>query len=115
MTRNNKQEQIGDVYQIVTDRVIELLEKGTVPWHKAWATGEQFPINLVSGKKYRGINVWLLSAAGYGSPYWVSYKQAQDLGGSVRKGEKSTLAVFWKRIEKEDKETGETKIVRLLR
>src|SRR5437868_3558036 len=87
----------SDVYQIVTDRVIELLERGTIPWRKAWAQGEDFPSNLVSGRKYRGINVWLLSAAGYGSPFWVSYKQAGELGGNVKAGEKSSVAVFWKR------------------
>jgi antirestriction protein ArdC len=52
----------NDVYQIVTDRVIELLEKGTVPWRKAWAQGEDFPSNLVSKKKYRGMGAAYLSA-----------------------------------------------------
>src|SRR4029077_507999 len=81
----------NDVYQIVTDRVISLLEAGTVPWRKPWAGGDyQFPRNLASGKAYRGVNVWLLSCAGYGSPYWVSYKQAKERGGNVRKGEKSS-------------------------
>ena len=107
----------NDVYQIVTDRVISLLEAGTVPWRKPWAGGEyQFPRNLASGKPYRGVNVWLLSCAGFGSPYWVSYKQARERGGNVRKGEKSSLAVFWKRLEVDDKENpGKRKFVPLLR
>lgn len=106
----------NDVYQIVTDRVISLLEAGTVPWRKPWAGGDyQFPRNLASGKAYRGVNVWLLSCAGFGSPYWVSYKQARDRGGNVRKGEKSSLAVFWKRLDIDDKQTGERKFVPLLR
>jgi antirestriction protein ArdC len=105
----------NDVYQIVTDRVISLLESGTVPWRKPWAGGDQFPMNLASGKAYRGVNVWLLSCAGFSSPYWVSYKQAQDRGGSVRKGEKSSLAVFWKRLETTDKATGEKKTIPMLR
>lgn len=106
----------NDVYQIVTDRVISLLEAGTVPWRKPWAGGEyQFPMNLASGKAYRGVNVWLLSCAGFGSPYWVSFKQARDRGGNVRKGEKSSLAVFWKRLDVDDKVTGERKFVPLLR
>jgi antirestriction protein ArdC len=106
----------NDVYQIVTDRVISLLEAGTVPWRKPWAGGEyQFPRNLVSGKEYRGVNVWLLSCAGFGSPYWVSYKQAAERGGQVRKGEASSLAVFWKRLEVDDKATGDKKWVPLLR
>jgi antirestriction protein ArdC len=105
----------NDVYQIVTDRVISLLEAGTVPWRKAWAGGDEFPKNLASGKAYRGVNVWLLSCAGYGSPYWLSYKQAQARGGSVRKGEKSSIAVFWKRLETTDKATGEAKTIPMLR
>lgn len=93
----------GDVYQIVTDRVITLLEAGTVPWRKPWVGGEaQFPVNLASGKRYRGINVWMLSMSGYSSPYWVSYKQCQARGGQVRKGEKSSIATFWKRLELDD-------------
>lgn len=113
--KNNHTSERSDVYQIVTDRVIELLEKGTVPWHKSWASSEQFPMNLVSKKLYRGINVWMLGVAGYASPYWLSYKQAGDLGGNVRKGETSSLAVFWKRLEVEDKVTGEKKTVPMLR
>ena len=105
-----------DVYEIVTDRIIDLLEKGVVPWHKPWAGGSnQLPCNLVSKKAYRGVNVWLLSCAGYSSPYWVSYKQATELGGQVRKGEKSTLVVYWKMFENIDKATGEKKTIPMLR
>ena len=96
------------VYDIVTDQVLKLLERGTVPWHRPWHGGE-LPQNLVSRKAYRGINPFLLGCTGYASPYWLSYKQAQQRGGNVRKGEKSTLVVFWKRwtTEKRDAETGE--------
>lgn len=80
-TQNQKTNDRGDVYEIVTEQIIKLLEAGTVPWHKPW-NGGGMPINLVSKKEYRGINVWMLGAAGYGSPYWVSYKQATDLGGN---------------------------------
>lgn len=104
-----------DVYQIVTDRIIELLEAGTVPWNKPWKGNDQFPMNLVSKKLYRGVNIWMLHCAGFGSPYWVSYKQARDLGGFVKAGEKSSIAVFWKRFETKDKTTGEKKFIPLLR
>jgi len=104
-----------DVYQIVTNRIIELLEAGVVPWHKPWAAGAEEPMNLVSKKPYRGVNVWLLAASGYSSPYWVSYKQAQELGGQVRKGESSTLVVFWKMLKGKDKATGEEKTIPMLR
>ena len=98
------------VYQIVTDRIIGLLESGTVPWRKPWASGAVgHPQNLTSGKRYRGINVFLLSAVGYGSPYWLTYRQAQGRGGNVRKGEHAIPVVFWKQWEttRTDPETGE--------
>ena len=59
------------------------------------------PRNLASGKPYRGVNVFLLHAMSYTSPYWLTFKQAQELGGHVRKGEKSCPVVFWKWLEVE--------------
>jgi antirestriction protein ArdC len=82
-----------DIYQTITDRVIDQLEKGVVPWVFPVNTG--FPKNRVSKKSYRGINIFLLFGAPYDSRYWLSYKQAQDLGGHVRKGEKGSPVVFW--------------------
>lgn len=105
-----------DVYQIVTDRIISELENGTVPWRKPWrAVGGDRPTNLVSGKPYRGINQLLLSMSDYTSPYWVTFKQAKLKGGCVRKGEKSTLIVFWKMNRYEDKTTGKEKTIPMLR
>ena len=96
-----------DVYQITTDRIVNLLEEGTVPWHKPWGGQEEHPRNLVSGKKYRGINAFVLSALDYGSPYWLTYKQAKDREGHVRKGERGFPCVYWNWTEKEDSKTGE--------
>ena len=95
-----------DVYQIITDQILKALDEGTVPWRKPWRGGSAGrPKSLATRKPYNGINVWLLSmsamSAGYESPYWTTYKKAQELGGQVRKGEKSTVAVFWKCYEKE--------------
>jgi antirestriction protein ArdC len=84
-----------DVYQMITDRIIEKLEAGTVPWHKPWRSIGA-PRNLVSKRSYRGINVWLLTAQGYTSPYWATVRQINELAGSVRKGEKATPVVFWR-------------------
>lgn len=110
---NTKTEK-SDVYQIVTDRVIELLEAGTVPWNKPWVGGAaQVPKNLASGKPYKGINLWLLGCASYSSPYWVTYKQAQERGGQVKKGEKSSLVTFWKMFEAE--KDGQKKKIPMLR
>ncbi len=58
----------GSVYDIITERIIAMLEKGTVPWRKPWQAKAGFPRNLVSGKPYRGINVFLLHAMSYESP-----------------------------------------------
>lgn len=93
-----------DVYQQVTDRIISLLERGTIPWRKSWSAGSGVPRNLVSGKEYRGINIFILSAMPYSSPYWLTYKQATDLGGHVCKGEKSAPVIFWKLLDKHDQD-----------
>lgn len=84
------------VYEIVTEKILAQLEAGTVPWRKPWTSAQLQPRNLVSGKAYRGVNRFMLACTGHASPFWLSYKQALQLGGHVRKGEKSTLIVFWK-------------------
>ncbi|MDX2225594.1 MAG: zincin-like metallopeptidase domain-containing protein [Verrucomicrobiae bacterium] len=94
---------MNEVYQIITDKMLELLKQGQIPWKMPWVNG--VPQNLVTRKPYRGINVLLTMMKGYGSPYWLTFKQAQDLGGTIKKGSKSTLIVFWKFLPKLD-ETG---------
>ncbi|HKD66816.1 MAG TPA: zincin-like metallopeptidase domain-containing protein [Candidatus Binataceae bacterium] len=84
-----------DNYAIVTEKIINLLEQGIVPWRRPWAsTG--LPRNLVSKKPYRGVNLFLLSATKFVSLFWLTRRQANELGGSVRKGEHSQIVVFWK-------------------
>ena len=85
------------VYQYVTDRILACLEKGTIPWKKEWKGYPLVPTNLLSKKPYRGVNRFLLDPAvnGFSSPYWLSYKQAQELGGQVKSGAKSQMCVFW--------------------
>ena len=87
------------VYQKITDVIIEKLKQGVIPWQKPWNGEEGIPRNLVSKKAYQGINVFLLSCLGYESPYFVTFKQAKQLGGSIRKGEKATFVVFYKWID----------------
>lgn len=95
-------------YQRVTDQIIELLERGVVPWRKPWAGSEQWPKNLVSAKRYRGINPFLLGITawgkGYESAFWMTYRQAKGRGGHVRKGEKATTIVFWKQWTVDDRD-----------
>ena len=80
---------MASVYEIVTEQIVEQLENGVAPWRKPWRT--ELPVNLVSGKAYRGLNVFLLGCQGYGSRYWLTFNQAAKLGGHVRKGERSSL------------------------
>ncbi|NOT53693.1 MAG: DUF1738 domain-containing protein, partial [Deltaproteobacteria bacterium] len=91
------------VYDTITQQILTQLEQGTVPWRKPWAS-RGVPRNLLSLKPYRGINVWLLLSRPYPSPYWCTFKQVQEIGGTVRKGEKGTAVVFWKFADKEQNE-----------
>jgi antirestriction protein ArdC len=85
-----------NVYEIITERILDKLREGTVPWHRPWRGGAAgAPRNLASGKPYRGVNVFLLSSLGYRSPHFITYKQAAERGGNVRKGEKGAPVVFW--------------------
>jgi antirestriction protein ArdC len=105
-----------NVYEIVTEQVIKQLESGVAPWRKPWRA--EMPVNLVSGKAYRGINPFLLGTQGYGSRYWLTFNQANKLGGHIRKGEKSSLVTFWnigeeKTIRKADGTDRKTKPILL--
>ncbi len=94
-----------DHYQDVTDRIIAALEAGTPPWRKPWdpdkAGGPAMPRNAATGHRYRGINVLTLgmSALAFesGDPRWATYKQAEERGWQVRKGERAwfKIADFW--------------------
>ncbi len=94
----------SDPYQLITEQIIERLKQGVVPWRKPWYT--ENPKNLLSKREYRGVNSLLLGSAPYTSPYWLTYRQAQQSGGYVRRGEHAQPVVFWKWIAKErdDKE-----------
>lgn len=115
------QRQRRDIYQEVSDQIIGYLEQGTVPWRNPirHGTGDGFPKNLHSGKRYRGINVLLLAMqawnSGYASDYWLTFKQARGRGGQVRKGQKGSLVTFWKMYETKDKETGEPATIPVLK
>jgi antirestriction protein ArdC len=100
-------------YDVITDRICALLEKGVVPWRKPWTATDA--ANGVSRKPYRGINWLILNSAGYANPYWLTYRQAQAAGGNVRKGEHGWPCVFWKWLEVEDEKTGDPKRIPFLR
>jgi len=82
-----------NTYEIVSARILESLERGVVPWRKPWSCGA--PRNLFSGHEYRGVNVLILRSTRHASPFWLTYRQARMLGGSVRRGEHGYPIVFW--------------------
>ena len=100
------------VEDAVADRIIELLDQGQLPpWEKDWRdSANGLPRNAVSMKPYRGVNRWMTllthMVMGYQDPRWLTYQQAEALGGHVRKGERSTEIVFWKRVPVRDREDG---------
>ena len=94
-----------DIYAAVTDRIVQQLEKGVVPWRKPWTGVRSGAISGATGKPYSLLNQMLLAKAGE----WYTWNQIQALGGKVRKGEKSSMVVFWKQtpVKDEDPATGE--------
>lgn len=106
-TQRRADKPARDMYQEVTDRIVAALEKGTAPWKRPWRSAQDagmgFPVNALTGNTYQGMNVLLLwlSAAelGFGSDIWLTYRQAQQLGGHIRKGEIATDAVIYKPLK----------------
>ena len=106
-----------DLYEEVTSKILAALESGTAPWSCPWdRSGEiTLPINESTGAFYQGINIPMLWMAqherGFSSARWMTYRQASDKGGQVRKGEKGTAIVFYKTLERDsgrvDADTGE--------
>jgi antirestriction protein ArdC len=107
------------VYQDVTNSIIEQLEKGAIPWVKPWKADSSADKNLLSQKPYQGINRLILGLSGmvnsYTVPVWASYKQWESIGGNVRKGEKGTRIVFFSKVSKENKTTGDTESYSVLK
>jgi antirestriction protein ArdC len=104
-----------DIFQRVTDQIVEAIEAGTESYRMPWKTSGGFPyspINAVSKRPYRGINVVILWAIaqkrGYTSGTWATFKQWQEIGAQVRKGEKSAHVVFWKFFDREQPTDGES-------
>ena len=95
-----------NIYEMVTNKIIEQLESGIIPWRKPWSGASNGAYNVVSKKTYSLLNQMLLKYAG---PY-ATFKQWSDLGGKVKKGEKSETIVFWKvKIYEEEQEDGTKK------
>lgn len=99
-----------DTFAAVTERIIAQMEQGIIPWQKPWISAGK-AISHATGKTYSLLNQMLLGRPGE----YVTFKQCQEAGGYVKKGEKASMVVFWKWIEQEDEETGEVKEIPFLR
>lgn len=102
-----------NIYEEITNRIIEQLENGEIPWHKPWSGIAGGAYNRVSKKPYSLLNQMLLKHDGE----YATYKQWSDLGGKIKKGEKSEIVVFWKIMQVEETKDGKTekKSIPLLR
>ena len=110
-----------NVYDHVTQTILAQLEAGTVPWRKPWTgSGGDIPLpRRHEGTPYQGINIFLLWCRAldqsYTSSQWMTYRQAQELGGQVRKGEKSTTIVKFGTVEKDSGDPNNPDILRFAR
>jgi antirestriction protein ArdC len=113
-----------DLYADVSARIVAELETGAAPWIKPWSAtaGMNTPCNAVTNRPYSGCNVvllWMAQGAGYRTPRFVTFKQALELGGNVRKGEHGTKVYFVKKLAVQDRDRPDdetaTRIVPMLR
>ena len=115
-TRQAETIERADIYQRITDRIAAAIKAGAGEWRMPWYPGAdgaapRLPVNAVTGKPYCGINTVVLwataQAEGYPSAVWASYRQWQELGAQVHKGEQSSPVVFWKISDKDEQEDGD--------
>lgn len=99
-----------DIYAEITNRIISEMESGIIPWTKPWVASGGC-VSYATGKPYSLLNQMLLGRPGE----YATFKQVQQAGGYVRKGEKAHMVVFWKWVKKEDEETGDVKEIPFLR
>ena len=107
----------NDVYEYVTQRLIERLEQGEIPWVNTRAKPLLCARSFTTGKQYKGVSAFLLTMANGASPFWATFNTIKQAGGNVKKGSRSQIAVFWKIMESKevDSESGEKKHYPVLR
>jgi antirestriction protein ArdC len=108
----SKTEQIRKDF---VEKIVDLMEQGKAPWQRPWRLPPScMPVNAVSGKRYNGSNIFYLMTAGmdagYSDPRWVTYKQAQEQGWQVRKGEKGTKIEYWNEYDPTKTKKGEERL-----
>ncbi len=111
-----------DPYAEVSQRIVSELEQGAAPWVKPWSAtpGQNVPQNAVTNRPYSGCNVvllWLARSRGWATPRFLTFKQAIEAGGNVRKGEHGTKVFFVKQLQIKDStsEDSGTRLVPMLR
>ncbi|WP_258953946.1 ArdC family protein, partial [Cognatishimia activa] len=101
----------SDASEVITNEIIRIIERGVLPWRKPWTAGGSTRPLRVGGEAYQGVNNFLLTMrtvmAGYSSPYWMTIPQANALGAKVRKGEKSSVVVYYGQSRKQDEASGD--------
>ncbi len=95
-----------DVYEHFTKLILDKLEQGIIPWYQPW-NSNGLPSNYLTKKPYRGINLWLLVSLNHDLPYYLTFQQAKELGGMVKKGSKAIPVCYWNFVYKH-KESGRT-------
>ena len=95
-----------DVYQMVTDRIIALMEQGKIPWERPWTGAGRYAIKRASGEPYSLLNQMLLGEPGE----YLSFNECKRQGGKIKKGAKARMVVFWKMLEKPEEKDGEVKM-----
>ncbi|BDG86385.1 ArdC family protein [Citrobacter koseri] len=111
--------QKADLYQQVTEKIMAAMEKGVPPWRRPWRSaknvhGSALPVNATTGRHYSGVNIPLLwmsaEERGFNSDRWLTYQQAKAVGGQVRKGESSSMAIIYKPFEKQATDDNDNKL-----
>ena len=108
-----------DLYSEVSARIISELKGGAAPWVKPWSAtaGNNVPCNAMTNRPYSGCNVlllWMAQAAGYRTPRYITFKQARDLGGGVRRGEHGTKVYFVKQLKVYEQRAEDESAIRLV-
>src|SRR6195256_4943673 len=119
VSHNSEASMKRDLYTEVSARIVAELEAGAAPWVKPWSAspGANTPCNAVSNRPYSGCNVvllWMAQAAGYRTPRFLTFKQALELGGNVRKGEHGTKVYFVKQLQVRDQGADDGSATRLI-
>lgn len=114
-SRGNAANNSSSIYDRVTSQILSALASGVIPWRKPWKGREFLPCNAVSKRTYNGVNLLLLGLAPFSDHRWMTVRQANELGGHVRKGEHGAIVVFWKIIERDGDESEPKRTMPLLR